>query len=210
MQIDYVISTIPLKEMISLIRPKIPDNIRHAAEKLKYRSLLLYYLIIRRERVLNDNWIFFPEKKYIFNRISEQKSFSMLTAPVDKTSLIVEIAYDQNNLDYNRNIYERIVSDLEDAKIIKKQMIEDSFFKTIKDIYPVYDLDFRKNLDMILNYIDGIENLYTIGRHGLFNYNNIDHCIDMSLNTAKHIISGKTKKNWKILLERFNNYRIVD
>lgn len=211
-KIDYVVSTMHIKDMLAVLNPRPSKHIFDVVNNLKYRSIILFYLIIEKGSVLEDNWIFFPEKKYVFNRVSEQKNFSSLTAPENKTAIIAEITYDPGNkiFDNKKSLYERVVSDLEDADIIKKEWIMDFFAKRIEKIYPVYNLEFRKNLDIIFGYLDGIEKLYSIGRHGLFNYNNIDHCIDMSLHTAKHIISGETKEKWKTLLNRFNNYRIVD
>ena len=60
----------------------------------------------------------------------------------------------------------------------------------------------------------GMENMITIGRQGLYNYNNTDHCLDMSMKGAEyiqHVLDGEAKKDeWPKLREYFDNYRIVD
>ncbi|MEM7819767.1 MAG: FAD-dependent oxidoreductase [Candidatus Aenigmatarchaeota archaeon] len=209
-KIDYVISTIPINELIYLF-DTIPENVRKAAKDLNYRSLMLFYIILNKDRVLKDNWIFFPEKKYIINRISEQKSFSILTAPTNKTSIIAEVTYNSNDKKFHKEkIIKNVINDLEKAGIIKREWIDEFFVKKIENIYPIYNIGFRINLNIIFDFIQDIENLYTIGRYGLFNYNNMDHCIDMSMRTAQHIISGGSREKWRELVKSFNNYRIID
>lgn len=41
--------------------------------------------------------------------------------------------------------------------------------------YPVYDSAYREHLKVLQNYIEGFENLQTIGRNGMYQYNNQDH-----------------------------------
>jgi protoporphyrinogen oxidase len=70
---ETVISTLPIGLAISMMRPKPPAKVLEAARNLKYRSLILVYLITSKRRVMRDCWIFYPEKEFIFNRLSEQK-----------------------------------------------------------------------------------------------------------------------------------------
>ena len=79
-----------------------------------------------------------------------------------------------------------------------------------KRIYPVYDLAYSKNLGMVTNSINQISNLVTIGRPGLFNYNNMDHCIDMAFCVGEALLKGEVKWKWPELAARFEEYRIVD
>ena len=41
--------------------------------------------------------------------------------------------------------------------------------------YPIYDSGYRRNLDVIREYLDLIPNLHTVGRNGMHKYNNQDH-----------------------------------
>ena len=65
-------------------------------------------------------------------------------------------------------------------------------------------------LNLIIDHFESIKNFYTIGRQGLFNYNNIDQCWDMAKKTAEHIQQDKTKLDWKRTKVVVENYRIVD
>ncbi|MDD5133651.1 MAG: FAD-dependent oxidoreductase [Candidatus Nanoarchaeia archaeon] len=207
---DYVISTIPIDELPKLIKPTF-EKINITAENLKYRPAILFYLILNREKILEDNWLFYPEKDLIFTRISEQKNFSESCCPKDKTALVVELcptrAEELSKLN-NEQIYGIVINDLEKIKLIKSQDVIEYFSIKINKAYPVYDLKFRENVNIILDSFAGISNLITNGRQGLFNYNNIDHCMDMGFQAANFLINKNT--GWRGKIKDFENYKIVD
>ncbi len=72
---DIVISTLPLGYFSRIVSPPLTEAALKAASRLKTRDLILFYLILHRASVSDDNWIFFPEQKIIFNRLFEQKKF---------------------------------------------------------------------------------------------------------------------------------------
>ncbi|MAG52721.1 MAG: hypothetical protein CMH62_02045, partial [Nanoarchaeota archaeon] len=210
---DYLVSSIPLIDLINLLSPKAPEYVVEAAEKLRFRSLTLLYVFADKDRIIKDNWYFYPEKEFIFNRVCELNSFSPYTIPKGKACITVEVTSDKNDPFFkleDEKVFERVIIDLEKAGVIKKEEVKDYIVRRAGRVYPVYDLDFRKNLDIILKYLFKIENLLTIGRQGLFNYNNADHCIDMSIKSADFIINKKPREEWWKLLDYFDNYKIVD
>ena len=99
---------------------------------------------------------------------------------------------------------------LEKARICKKEDIEGCFTMRMKQIYPVYNRDYKENLDKIFGYLDEFENILPVGRLGLFNYNNMDHCIDMGFKTAEKITKNMGKAEWSRIREQFYLYKIID
>ena len=71
------------------------------------------YIVLEKERALKDSWIFFPEKKYSFSRLSEQKGFSEFSCPKNKTVLMAEIPYDQGKSREDNELFEEISGQLE-------------------------------------------------------------------------------------------------
>ena len=210
---DYFVSTIPITILPTLLNPKPPQEVLNAIKKIKYRSLIILYLIVDKPKVLDCNWIFFPGKDIIINRLSEQKSFSKYTCPENKTALYAEITCDYDDWRWNSSdydVFEMVISDLEKAKLLKREEVDEYFTRRARQVYPVYNKDFRKHLNVILEYLDTIENLQTTGRQGLFNYNNTDHCLDMANKTAEYIKKNKSSKEWGELREYFDSYKIVD
>jgi len=160
---------------------------------------------LNKKRALKDCWIFFPEKEFLFHRISEQKAFSQQTSPKNKTALMIETTRELNA----ENI-KKIIKQIESMGILKEGEIKESFVKSLERVYPIYKKDFRKNLYKTVNYLESIENLYTIGRPGLFNYNNMDQCWDMAMKMVNQIKQEKTKQDWQKTKKYFDNYKIVD
>lgn len=211
---DIVISTSHLSHLISLIYPKVTPLVKKAASSLKHRSLILVYLVFNKDRLIQDSWMFFPEKKFIFNRLSEQKAFSESMVPPHKTVLIAEITCEYGDNRWaatDDNLVSKVVADLKKALIIKvNDQIVDSKIIKVGHGYPVYDLNYQKNRTQILDYLSGIDNLYSIGRPGLFFYNNMDHSFDIGQKLADHLHKNKPQRIWRIQLNEFFNSKIVD
>ena len=198
---DYVISTIPLDSLMSLM-PKDND---FDSSKIKYQDLNVIYFVLKKSRALKDCWVFFPEKKFIFQRVSEQKAFSESTSPKDKTVLMVETTQEVDKI-----LLDKIIKQLEETKILKKEEIEETFTRKMSKAYPIYKKGFSQELSRFIKFAEGLDNFYLLGRQGLFNYNNMDQCWDMALKISEQIKNNKTKQDWQKTKEYFNSYRIVD
>ncbi|MBI4017175.1 MAG: FAD-dependent oxidoreductase [Candidatus Aenigmarchaeota archaeon] len=208
-----VISTLYLQDVLPLFEPSPPQHILDAAQALKYRSLIIFYIIINKPKVLDDHWIFFPEKDFIFNRVSEQKNFCKDIAPENKTVLTAEISCDAEDYFFSlpqEELASLVMGDLEKAGLISRNDAAESHVIKIEKMYPVYDLSYKKNLQVVLDWLNSISNFYTIGRQGLFAYTNTDHSIDMAQKLAEHIIKNKTRDDWNYTIKYFDSYKIVD
>ena len=51
--------------------------------------------------------------------------------------------------------------------------------------YPVYDGDYEAHLEVLRRWLDGFDNLYTVGRNGQHRYNNQDHSMLAGLYAAQ-------------------------
>jgi len=206
----FLISTAHIKDALGFF--DYPKEIRKNLDSLSFRGLALVYLLINKQKAMKDNWIFFPEKKFIFQRISEQKSFSSFNQPNDKTVITAEISIrPEIDLMSDKTLAMRATEDLQKAGIVNEGEVYDSIVLRKKDIYPIYSLDYKDNLNKILEWMDNnILNLITCGRNGLFNYNNMDHCIDMAVKISEHLKTNGTIENMRELRKYFETYKIVD
>jgi len=203
---DYFISTAYLDTLLDLIiDDKKTNELVEFSKNLKYQGINIIYFIINKPKILKDCWTFFPEAKFLFHRISEQKAFSLELGPKDKTVLMVETTKDANK----ENI-QKIIFQLEKIGVLKQEDIDYHFVKSTDRTYPVYKKEFQKYLFPIINYLENINGFYTIGRPGLFNYNNMDQCWDMAKKTFEHIEKKETKVQWQKTKKYFDKYRIVD
>ena len=80
----------PLTRFLELLDPPPPPAVRQAASQLKWRAQVYLFLTLNKDKVTDDNWIYFPSKDIPFGRTSEMKNFSQDMCPPGKTSFFIE------------------------------------------------------------------------------------------------------------------------
>ena len=68
--------------------------------------------------------------------------------------------------------------------IIDKNNVKHIHIERIRNTYPVYDLNYKKELNILKKKLGRFKNLYLLGRCGTFWYNNMDHSIRQALDSA--------------------------
>jgi protoporphyrinogen oxidase len=160
---------------------------------LRHRSMVFVYLVLDRPQLTPDHWIYIPEKTLTVHRLSEFKNFSEHCAPPDKTLVCAEITCDQGDEIWNESdekLRDISVKDLVKIGLIRPEEVLETFSHREVFAYPLYITGYRDHLDAVLSWVDGIENLDTTGRQGLFKYNNMDHSIAMGFTAADNLLVG--------------------
>ncbi|KJS15163.1 MAG: hypothetical protein VR69_14825 [Peptococcaceae bacterium BRH_c4b] len=210
---DVIISTIPLSIFINSLGTLINESIKKAVLNLKNRKLILLYVVLDKQRLTEDNWLFFPERKYLFNRVFEQKGFNQNMIPEDRTVLCVEITCGADDSIWFANddkIFAEVHTGLSEAGLVDDKVIE-YFAKRLDNAYPIYDLNYKENLHFVMNRLDVFSNLYSVGRQGCYSYAGMADCMDMGISTAKFIMEGNNKlTDWPEYRKKFYNYLVVD
>lgn len=185
----WVLSTIPLPQLARRLEPLVADEIQQAAQ-LSYRALIYVFLMLDRPAIGADHWLYFPEERFVFNRVSEPKTFSPTHAPPRKTSLCVEITCTEGDSVWQLPagaLFDQIVQDLSAAGLIRSEQVEGHFTHRSRWAYPVYQVGYERPLRMLLNTIDRITNLFTFGRNGGFDYGNMSEAMASGLAAAAMI-----------------------
>ncbi len=89
---DFLVSTIPLPELVRCIGDEAPAEIREAAAGLRAVSMRRVHLGIGRPRVTDKHWIYYPEDA-VFHRIFAQGNASPECNPDGGFGMTCEIAY---------------------------------------------------------------------------------------------------------------------
>ncbi|MFH1402723.1 MAG: FAD-dependent oxidoreductase [Candidatus Altiarchaeota archaeon] len=191
---DYLFSTVPLTDIISMIKPNPPEELFHHSSELSFRSIMFAQIMVNKDSLSDDHWIYLPEKHILGNRVTEYKNFSVNNAPEGKTVIGVEITCDYDDEIWNMDKAEltrRVISDLHDIEFISMGDVIDSVVNRMKHAYPIYDLDYQDHLNPLKEYLDSLSNLSYFGRNALFRYNNMDHSVDMGLKAARNILGSE-------------------
>jgi len=88
----------------------------------------------------------------------------------------------------------------EQIGLVRADEVRDATVVRMKKAYPVYDARYRRNVDLISEYLAGFENLQTIGRNGLHRYNNQDHSMLTGILAARNVL-GESNDVWSVNTE---------
>lgn len=80
--------------------------------------------------------------------------------------------------------------------------VEDGCVVRVPKAYPVYDSNYRGSLDIIREYMAGLENVQTIGRNGLHRYNNQDHAMLTGILAVRNLVLGHHNDLWSVNTEQ--------
>jgi protoporphyrinogen oxidase len=186
---DFVVSTIPLNRVITKIKPLHEAEIIQSAKKLEYLSLVLLYLITKKQNILGCLNCYFIDKPY--NRISEMNFFSKSLSPKDENILAVEISCHYESdiwKSSDKEIFSMCVQGLEKDNFLKKADVINYKVIKVPSVYPIYRKDYDIHLKETQECFKKIKNFYSIGRQGQFYYGDIDQMIRIGFDTADKII----------------------
>ena len=94
------------------------------------------------------------------------------------------------------------INELVKIDIINREDVIDACQIKIKKAYPSYYGSYYE-LDDVKKFLDGIDNLYCLGRNGQHRYNNMDHSMLTAMECVKNIREGNTVKDnvWAVNTE---------
>lgn len=187
---DAIISTIPLPELVSLLKD-VPAEITKAAEELNYTQLLAIGLGVARENISDKHWLYYPEPKYIFNRISFPMNLSGSTTPQGKSSILAEVTFEKGeNIDVNW-AQKKVVEGLISAGILETaDEVEVITASEFKYAYVIHDLARQRNVSLIHKFLNA-HNIIPAGRWGEWKYFNLDKTIQSGRKAAIKLNNSK-------------------
>jgi protoporphyrinogen oxidase len=212
---DFCFSTIPLPELVSIIRGKPGEaEIRKTASLLEYLSMILVFIRVGKDGISGDTWLYFPQGDLIFNRGYEAKNFDRGMGQTSESLLCLEITCRKNDSLWNtpdETIGKRTCVDIVKTGLVKEGEILETRIARITHAYPVYDIDYRAKLDRIWSYLKEIPCLISLGRQGLFHHNNMDHSIYEGMMAAEYLAEKENPpSDWYMDEGQFRKLRIVD
>jgi protoporphyrinogen oxidase len=191
---DAVVSSIPLTLLARNMTPAPPDEVIMAAKKLRFRDLITVNVMLNREQVTKDTWLYIHDSKIPFARLHEPKNWSRDMVPEGKTSIVAEVFCSIGDSMWSlsdEEVCQQVIHHLAHTLgFIKENEVIGAFAFRAPQAYPIYDLEYQTNLQLIKDFVGSIEGLQIIGRGGTFRYNNSDHSIEMGLMAAENLLGG--------------------
>ena len=203
---DYLFSSMPLPDIIRILEPRPPEYVARAASQLKFRGLITVNVIMDKEDIFPDQWIYVHSPEVRLGRIQNFKNWSPAMVPdAKKTSLGLEYFCTQGDELWQKddiNMINFALNELEKIGIVNRRYLIDAFVVRQPNAYPFYSMGYLKNVNLILDYLSGFCNLQTIGRSGLFRYDNSDHSLLTGIRAANNFLDDRHQDPWQLNMKR--------
>ncbi|MBR6329018.1 MAG: NAD(P)/FAD-dependent oxidoreductase [Lachnospiraceae bacterium] len=217
---DVVISSMPLKDLVCGM-DNVPDDMKRIAAGLPYRDYMTLGVLVPRLLLKNktklktvsgivpDCWVYVQDRRVKLGRFQIYNNWSPYLVKDLKNTVWVGLEYFVNEGDEYWNMSEEEFSKLGVSEMIRigligsKKDVLDTHMEKMKKAYPAY-FDTYDEIDTLVNYLKGIDNLYCVGRNGQHRYNNIDHSMCTAFEAVANIVSGRLDKSnvWNVNTEK--------
>ena len=176
---DGVISTLPLPPLVSMITPALPPQVSEHASKLRYRSLKLIYVALKRPSP-HRLPLGLPARRGVPRqpRVRAEERQRRHGAGRSHRACASSCRCWRDEPLWSKSdeeIFELALRDLMKMGYgITPDEVEEYHVTDIPTAYPVYELNFEDHLIPVLEGVHRVPNLLTLGRHGLFLNNSMD------------------------------------
>lgn len=202
---DFV-SSMPVTELVEKLDPPAPAPVREAAKRLHYRDFLTVCLIVKRTDLFPDNWIYVHSSTVKVGRIQNFKNWSPEMVPdPGKSSLGLEYFCNEGDELWtmaDRDLVELGKAEMERIGLARTDEVEDGCVVRVPKAYPVYDSGYSEHLAVIRQFVDGLDNVQTIGRNGLHRYNNQDHAMLTGMLAVRNATLGERNDLWSVNVDQ--------
>jgi protoporphyrinogen oxidase len=189
---DYVLSTIPLPQLVKLALPARAPALL-AENHLPFRAMAFVFLRVRKPRLLDYHWIYYPDPSVPFQRLTEFTHFGAGMCPPDQTGVALEVSCEVGDPTWtapDAQIAARCIDALWRLGHLKEEEVLGYDVVRTKTAYPLQVIRFLEKTQHLLEALGELENLVSIGRQGLFRYCNMNECIEMSMDVVPELLAG--------------------
>lgn len=210
---DYFLSSMPIRDLVHAMGMEAPEDVRVTARELGYRDfvsvgVLLDALVLEKgEAKVSDNWIYIQERDVKMGRIQLFHNWSPFMV-LEKNKKWLGLEYFCNEGDEFWNMKDEEIENLAVRELARMGFALETdvcgmVVVRMPKAYPSYTGAY-KEFNKIRVFVDGIENLFLIGRNGMHRYNNMDHSMLSAMAAIENIKNGKTAKEniWQINAEK--------
>jgi len=195
---EHLVSSMPIRELVSQIEPQLPESALLAARSLRYRDFLTVGLIVHDRGRFSDNWIYIHDPSVQVGRVQNYKSWS--------PEMVPDAGYCSYGLEYfcfegdvlwttsDRELIELAKREIQQVSLAASADVVDGCVIRQPKAYPVYDDAYQQHVNTIRKALDeNCPTLHLVGRNGMHKYNNQDHAMMTAMLTAKNILAGERK-----------------
>jgi protoporphyrinogen oxidase len=203
-QVDAVLSSIPLSELVLTLEPAAPPAVADAARRLRYRSMCLVALMTTEPQPFPDNWIYLHDPDVRAGRVQNFGAWSEDMVRPGTTCLGVEyFCFEGDDIwtMSNDDAVAMATAELGRIGLLDPDRVTGGVKVLVPKAYPMYDADYASSLEVIRPYVESFANLATFGRNGLHRYNNQDHSMWTAVLATLNQLDGTAHDVWSVNTE---------
>jgi protoporphyrinogen oxidase len=182
-EVECIWSTLPITYLVQTISPAPPQGVLEAARRIRFRGMILIYLVLEQAQFTEYDAHYFPELAVPISRLSEPKNYSASVEPRDCTVLCAELPADPGDEHWglsDEELGKRLCAWLGTVGLPVRAKARKTLTRRLGQAYPVYDRDYERHFKTMDQWLAGIEGLLTFGRQGLFAHDNTHHAMAMA------------------------------
>lgn len=202
---DTLISTMPMRDLVNAIDPLPPQAALEVGRGLQYRDFITVGLLYRklmpnagsqdpRTNCMPDNWIYIQEPGVKVGRLQIFNNWSpYMVRDVDTVWVGLEFfARDDDELWAlpDEELRQLAIREMQQLRLADSREVLDATVIRMPKAYPGYFGTAYQRFDELRAWLDGLSNLYLIGRNGMHRYNNQDHSMLTAKLAAEAIVRG--------------------
>ncbi len=197
---ERLVSTLPLPLLLRLLAGEVPGGIRQAGARFLRSRLLAIGLGVQGTAPSARHWVYFPEPRYPFNRVTFLSNYSPCLTPGPGTySLLAEIAFSPHRPLDRRAALEDTIQRLEELGWLRRDRILSVWCKGMSYAYPLPFV----GRDALLREVHGFleaRGIYSRGRFGGWRYEvgNSDHAFMQGVEVVDRILAGRREETYAV------------
>jgi protoporphyrinogen oxidase len=209
-----LLSTIPLSALVRLIDPAPPKTVLNSASALRFRAMILVYLVLETEQFTEYDAHYFPDAEIAITRLSEPKNYGLASLP-GRTVLCAELPCFLQDPVWQADDAELghlVAAALASAGIPVRVPIIQTVSRRLPQAYPLYTNDYRDSFKQIDLWLQGVDGILTFGRQGLFAHDNTHHALAMSYAVDKCLDNSGNlnRERWQEYRQAFEKHVVED
>ena len=207
-------STLPLPLLARLADPPPPREVLDAAARLRFRAMLLVYLVLDVDRYSPFDAHYLPEPATPVTRVSEPKNYRDGDDPPGRTVLCAEIPCDSGDPLWaagDAELGRLVAGDLPRVGLPAVSPV-DVVVRRLPHTYPVYTAGYEECFAGLDGWASAQPRLLTFGRQGLFAHDNTHHALAMARAAADALGADGSFDTaaWTAARERFRTHVVED
>jgi len=190
--VDDVISTIPLKALVRSLRPALSGPVVDAAARLRHRDLVTVNLVLSPEVDFPADRIdVFSDDVEVY-RVTRFRGLAG-TSGLARGGVPVCLEYycfsDDASWRRDDKAWSLVArQELEQVAGVEASRVLASSVQRLREACPIHERGYRDRVTVILDALAGLENLQSVGRNGLFSYNQMSHSMESGLMAARNVL----------------------